>query len=543
MTILRMVAPIGCASFLAIFIGCGRSGPAAVKQSVQAGDVATALKRLYPDGPMLGKGSARITYASNAHVIEKNAGLEGLLGESTDGHGLVFSAETPQIASLKEGDVLVIKGVAARKVIGVDRRGGQILIVNDVAGLRDVVREGDIDLETPIKFGHSHSAELERRPFTPSIFDLLATPVYAQNSFSPENNAAARASSNGQTGATIDSFGNAATGLGKFVVGGWTITNWSATAVGDRLNINLAIARTAGLGGFKALITMNGFISNFDLISTMKLGSSFANTQLTAAVKTLAGQMKFGWEIGKDTPGGFAREDRIKLPGALTIPLSQYVAGLPLQLQISSAIIIHPAITGGQQYAAGAFTVTYNGSMIDTANNQSNQTSGDLTASATLDQDKGISAVAPIGMLVAFCAPRFELSLGYAKLLQPPSAIAVAAGKVDSWIGAFAKNHPAVDNILNATPIGTAVITNSLKSNAAVYAQLVSTEGVTESGSSVIVPCSNATVQVAGQIGFDANLFNKDIVGNGKPSAEHGTDVFNKSWNKNTGGVCAGIGK
>jgi hypothetical protein len=539
----RLAAAIGCASFLAMLTGCDHSASNPAKQSMPAGDTAVVLKRLYPDGPMLGKGSARINYVSNAHVIEKDAGLEGLLGESTDGHGLVFSAETPQIANLKEGDILVIKGVAARKVLGVDRRGGQILVVNDVVGLRDVVQDGEIHLETPIKFGHSHSAQLERPPFTPSIFDLLATPAYAQDSFSPENNAAAQASSNGQTGATIDSFGNAATGLGKFIVGGWTITNWTATAVGDRLNINLAITRTSGLGGFKALITMNGFISNFDLISNMKLGSSFATTQLTAAVKTMAGQMKFAWEIGKDTPGGFAKEDRIKLPGALTIPLSQYVAGLPLQLQISSAIIIHPAITGGQQYAAGAFTVTYNGAMIDTANNQSSQTAGDLTASATLDQDKGISAVAPIGMLVAFCAPRFELSLGYAKLLEPPSAIALAAGKVDSWIGAFAKSHPTVGNILNATPIGTAVITNSLKSNAAVWAQLISTEGVTESGSSVIIPCSNATVQVAGQIGFDANLFNKDIVGNGKPSAEHGTDVFNKSWNKNTGGVCAGIGK
>ena len=96
--------------------------------------------------------------------------------------------------------------------------------------------------------------DLEIPRFTPSIFDIFATPAYAQGSFSPENNAAAQASSNAAT-----------------------------------------------------LATMDGYAANFDLIHNLQIGSSFATTQLTAAVKTLAAQMRFSWKIGKDSPGGLAK--------------------------------------------------------------------------------------------------------------------------------------------------------------------------------------------------------------------------------------------
>lgn len=530
MTFSRLAVPIGCAFFLTMLAGCGHSGSSPANLAVQGGDVSAALKQLYPDVPMLGTGSARINYVPNAHILEKHEGLEGLVAESSDGHGLVFKAGTPQIASLKAGDVLVIKGVAARKVLAVDRRGDQVMVVTDVAGLRDVVREGEIHLNAPIKFGNAHSAQIEMPWHPSSLFDVFVTPAYASTG-------------SAHTGATIDGFGNLAKNAGGFLVGDWKVSNWAAAPVGDRLNIALTMVKD--VGGFKAKINMVGYVSNFDLIQNMKLGTSFGTTQLSAAVQSLAGKMKFGWEIGKDTPGGFSKEDRIKLPGAITIPLSQYVAGLPLSLEISSALIIHPAITGGQQFAAGAFTVTYNGSMIDTANNsESSGSSGDLAAAATLDDDRGLSAVAPMGMLVAFCLPRFELSIaGLGKLLNLPSIPDNIQSGVDSWLGSIASKNPTIGKIMNGSPIGTAMITNTLKSSADVYAQLVSTHGVTESGSSVIVPCSNVTVEVAGQIGINANLFGKDIVGNGKAPVEHNKDVFDQKWNKNTGGACASIGK
>jgi hypothetical protein len=505
-------------------------------QTAAPADVARALINRYPEGPRLGQGSARIAYSDRARLLEKEQGLSGLIAESSDGHGLLFKAATPGIASLREGDILVIKSVAARKVLGVERKGDRILVVAVPATIRETVAEGEIHLQTPIKFGNTTKAALAPPRFTPSLLDIFATPAYA-DSFSPGNIAASAASANAAAGATLDGFKNMVTSVAGFVVGDWTISNWSATPAGDRLNVNLTMKKE--LAGFKALVTMTGYIANFDLIQNMQIGKQFGTTQLEAAVKTLAGQMQFRWQIGKDSPGGFAKEDRIRLPAAVTIPLEQYVAGLPLTLDISSALIVHPAITGGKQFAAGGFTVTYNGSMIDTVNNDgSSQASGDLAETATLDQDQGISAVAPIGMVIAYCVPRFELSLGLGKIFNFPENNVKAA---DAYIASFLQEHPAVQKALSNSPVGTAVISNTLASNADIFAQLIATGGSTESGSSVLVPCSNVTVEVKGQIGINGNLFGKDLVGGGSTPVEHTKDVFAKSWNRNTGGVCAGI--
>lgn len=538
MTLFRRFGPfvvtLGALSLLIQLPGCRESSKS---QSAPA-DVARTLINMYPEGPHLGQGSARITYSDNSLILEKEQGLSGLLAESSDGHGLIFKASTPGIAGLREGNILVIKGVAARKIVGVEQKGDQILVVAVPATIRETVKDGEIHLQTPIKFGNVTKAALSPPRYTPSLLDIFATPAYAQaDSFSPGNVAASAASARAASGATMDGFKNMATSLAGFAVGGWT-TNWSATPAGDRLNVNLRMTKEDG--GFKALVTMTGYIANFDLIQNMQIGSSFATTQLEAAVKTLAGQMQFRWQIGKDSPGGFAKEDRIKLPAAITIPLAQYVAGLPLTLDISSALIIHPAITGGKEFAAGGFTVTYNGSMIDTVNNDgASQGSGDLAENATLDQDQGISAAAPVGMVIAYCVPRFELSLGLGKIFNFNGNGVKAA---DAYIGAFLNEHPAAKNLLSNSPVGTAVISNTLASSADIFAQLIATGGSTESGSSVLVPCSNVTVEVKGQIGINGNLFGKDLVGGGSKPTEHTQDVFTKSWNRNTGGVCASIG-
>jgi hypothetical protein len=204
------------------------------------------------------------------------------------------------------------------------------------AGIREVVKKGDIHLKAPIKFGRISRTALDvpKPHYQASLFDLLATPAYAAGpSFSLGNNAAATASANAASAATLDGFQNMAKSVAGYAFADWKLSDWSATPSGDRLNLNLTMTKETG--GFKALVKMTGYIANFDLIENMQIGSNFASTQLVAAVKTLAGQMQFSWQIGKDSPGGFAKEDRIKLPASITIPLAQYVAGLPSRSKLA----------------------------------------------------------------------------------------------------------------------------------------------------------------------------------------------------------------
>ena len=521
---------------------CGLLSLAGCNRGNGAGGGAT-LKDLYAAAPQLagGSGYAQVTYQPNVRVLEQDEGLNDLVAESSNGHGLIFRSSNAQIGSLKDGDILVVKGLIARKVLGVDRRGDEVLVVTNPASLRDVVKEGDVHLEAPVRFGQVKRVQAMPTPrIRQSWMDLLATPAYAQ-SFSPENNAARQASSRAAAGATRDGFGNVVKNLANFAVGDWKITNWSATPAGDRLNVDLEMAKDTG-GGFKAIVGAHGHITNFDFIEDIHLHTAFATTQLAAAVKALRGEMNFNWEIGKDSPGGFAKEDRIKLPASVSIPLAQYVGGLPLFLEISSALVVHPAITGGSQVAKGAFKVTYDGGMSITGQNGGLSGGGDANGNVTLVDDSGVSAIAPVGMVIQYCAPRLELSLGLKKIFPALEKGSDLAAKADAWLDGFAQKHlsPSAYQSLASSPLGTAVLTNSLKSEGDLFVQLVSAAGVTRSGAMILVPCSKVDIKFIGQMGVNANLFGVEIGEN-----KHTIDVFTKDFSRvNPPGAkpCADIG-
>jgi hypothetical protein len=139
-------------------------------------------------------------------------------------------------------------------------------------------------------------------------------------------------------------------------------------------------------------------ISNFTLAGNY----TFPGNALQAigdTLKGMSGKFNFVCEVAKKTPGVWATEDKLNLPAGLTIPLGQFVAGVPLTLDISVALLIHPALTGGNEFEHGAFTLGFNGS----------GTGEGLTIEVT--EQKSISPVAPNAMVIAFCAPRVELQL------------------------------------------------------------------------------------------------------------------------------------
>jgi hypothetical protein len=82
---------------------------------------------------------------------------------------------------------------------------------------------------------------------------------------------------------------------------------------------------------------------------------------METAFKNLNGAMTIQWLVATESGGVRANESRIKLPGAIDTPLAPLVGGIPLNLEVSAAILIHPAITGGREYTKGQFKITYDG--------------------------------------------------------------------------------------------------------------------------------------------------------------------------------------
>ena len=467
-----------------------------------------------------GNSYAHVTYKPIVKVFNESDLTPSLEGVGSDGHGIVFKNAPASVLALKAGDILMVKNVFAAKVLAAETDGGETVLITDAAKLSDLVQNGEINLDTPITFhgpqmsAASTPAKLPTPP-TPSrppfhFSGLFETPVYAAQNGTGTPAAPGSLTpsySNPSPGITTGTASSAIANTASDLLSGWTVESWSVTPSQNDAVINAKMTKSTG--GFVAAITMTGTVSNFQFVQKLKFPTQ--SSQLMNAIHGLSGQMHFVWEIGKQTPGVWATEDKIKLPAGITIPLAEMLDGLPLTLDISAALLIHPALTGGNEYSKGGFTIGFDGSA----------TAEGLTFK--IDEDQSISPIAPNAMVISFCIPRVELKLG-ATWSDKFSHATAAVDKAISWVKS--KLPASIQNAINNSPLSKISVTNTLASNADLFVQIIHTDGTTHASNMTLAPCSKIQLKVTGQWGGDATLF--DLV----PNASATRDIFTKTFTR-----------
>jgi hypothetical protein len=477
-------------------------------------------QRQVSSGVVLGtnKTFARVTYRPEVRTIEAAPFRASLVAVSPDGHVFVFHRPPPDIHALKTGDVLLIRNQLARKVLGAADDGEETYLVTDVAMIADLVRDGEINIDIPVSFGSPKAAALLPARPAPDLLGLLIGSAYAQGALDPAEVIRKNAEQQG----TQDALKNLAKGL---VVSGWTVAQLQGAAQGDAYNYSVVVVKN--FQGFVGKVAASGFINNFRFWSNINVSDGLISS-IRTGIQHVTGKLHFDWEVAKGTPGAWNLQDPVKLPGTLSVPLGPLLGGLPLTLEMSSAILIHPALTGGNQIQTGGFTITVNGGL-----NGSIASGGAVDEGSSIDQtfqitnDSGISAVAPNAMVIAYAAPRFELQLSPFGDLGKQIGSAVESyqqyeAKAVAIVNRFAPSLADAwknMNVLNQ-------ISNVVKSNADVYAQLVSTEGVVHAPTISMVPCSKKWIEFSAQIGTAANIAGMT------PNAKRSATVFSKKYEK-----------
>jgi hypothetical protein len=476
-----------------------------------------------------GNSYAHITYAPTVKMLDHSEVESSLMGITSDGHGFLFQNASQNIKNLKAGDVFMVKGEMAGKVLGVVNDSDKTLVLLGQASLRDVVQDGEINIDAPVRFhGPKETASVEEKPLIDNLLDMIDSPVYAQSGLQGSTTDAARAAG------TQDAAVNVAKSVGSAITDGWTVTQYSFTP-GDQ-QCNFQIVMQKDVGGFVARIAAKGWIGNFNFSSNLNIQNLVATKgqgaggHIFGAVKDMKGNIQFDWEIGKQSPGVWATEDRVKLPGGISVPLAPLLGGLPLTLDVSAALLIHPALTGGNEFSRGGFSISWGGPGGGfESTNTGAVTNGDEGGSINLDYkvttDQNISAVAPNGMVISYCAPRIELRLDilgpFAKSLSKfGSTIDAIATKMESFL------PQSVLNAMAASPLSKVTASNILSSNADVYVQFIATEGVTHSASVTPFPCSKQEIKFTGQGGTSAQFFGLT------DGAKAVTDLFTKTFTR-----------
>ena len=511
--------------------GCRRSGtPAGVEATQQSVGNSTSVSRprQIPMAPR-GSGYAHVTYRPNVRIMDAEEGRKTLIGESTNGASLLFDSSNSTARSLHAGDVLLIKGLMARTVLGAESTPDGIVVLTQHALITDVIQDGEIKIQAPIRFGAVRAAN-ENVPPLPMWLNLFATPAYAQ---SPTGEMAKSAEAKG----SMDAYGNMIKGAFSSVVSGWD-TTFQATPAEGQTNLNITLKRN--VGGFAALITGQGSISNFQFDSVINIKQSVLQNMDTS-FNNLNGQMNFQWQVAKDDGGVMAEESKIKLPGAIEVPLSEFLDGLPMYLEVSGAILIHPAITGGKEITKGKFQIRYDGNQHFQVKPGNVNTDGSLSGDIQLGDHQDISPTAPLGMLVAFAAPRVELTLGLNKIYDE-SEIKKAADIVDKIADTVAKHLLNAQQYANYQQNGLHLgdtFTNALSTDGAAFFQMIGTSASSYSGMSSISPCARYDLNLVATVGASAEVWGKTFASTNKEVFRKGMTRVDPPGMK----LCENIGK
>ena len=413
--------------------------------------------------------------------MEQPAFIKSIRSISSDNTTFVFDPSDAAAATLHEGSILFVPGVAMRKVDVATRQGNNLVVVTEDAPLLEALKDANIKWSAPVNFAAVAQANAARAEMMEPETQSPEAPLTVTDRILGDLHSTVYADSGGLSLSGEDD--------------GWAYTV-KASPLPDKLNLDLDVSRK--YNGLVVKVTGSGYVQNFETAATIMIKDSQLK-YFDYQNKNLNGQINFGWEAAKDEAGVEAAEQKIKLPSSFTIPMP--IGGLPFSLEVSEALLLHPAFTGGKEVARGRFNVAYNGVQgfnIDQGNvNQE----GQGNAEGSIVDNFSLSPIAPVGFVAAVAMPRIELKLGTDTVFQVVKKFA-PPGLADAAL-----------NLLKKTPFGSKIqqaVSDKLKTTGAAYAQVIITTSTIAAGAGSLIPCQKARLITTIQVGANATILGKD---------------------------------
>ena len=429
-----------------------------------------------------GTGSAEgVRYAPELVVLEQAEGDALLTSIGTDGHVLVFEGATERLRSLRPGETLMIRGLLAVTVLAVDVSGSRVAVLARPAALTEVITDGEIRFAQPLRFTAAGLAGADPSPGVG--WPRLVTPAYAATDG-----------------------GAAAPVWGKVTVDidGWA-SAFTVSPADNRLNFSVSLTKT--VHGTDVDITAEGYLENFDVQGDIVVTRGQTD-ELSMLARNLSGMIDLRWRVTQEVAQRALKNETIQLPGALSIPLAPLLGGLPLFLEVSAGVLIRPAFSTRNQISQGHVRVNYSGLQGFTARPGTIEPAGSITGEIELIQRLHVSPLAGMGMVVAFAAPRIDLSFGYGsavpglKDFKKPARLAdeiaenLARKAFGEEAATMVKEHGISSGLKSVTETGTKA-----------WFAMTSTAGVFKSGGAAMIPCERHWLILTGSVGVSAKFF------------------------------------
>ncbi|GAC1701892.1 MAG: hypothetical protein NVS9B4_06080 [Candidatus Acidiferrum sp.] len=380
-----------------------------------------------------------VKYTPETLVIGEDAVKKQLRKMSDDGATFDFNSSSEEAKNLKPGSVLLLSGVALRKVTEVMQTGEGIEVKTDPAELTDAIQNGKIEAKYDVDFGSVQSnpvfADNVRDPFS------LMPIAYADTTQSQVLSGAT------DFDVRLDPF----TYKVKF------------TPSPNQLNIQMSIEVTDSHGVLK--VNGKGYLKNFHSTVQMLIQDSKVS-DFNFNNSGLSGEMEFSWQAANAVAGPMTKlaswpqevlKNVLARGAAFRIPFM--IGPIPFTLKFTTGVSFTPAFSSKNGLCKGSVKVSFSGDGGFQVSHGSASPVGSVSQTGDVDPASAIVSLGPVGFTVAIELPRIELDLGINPFGLVPGAFlnvvssygSVAGGAALGGVGGLVGMMPCQTHFLDLT--------------------------------------------------------------------------------------------
>jgi hypothetical protein len=289
--------------------------------------------------------SQRVAMAPGVVVVGAATVAANLVSVSSDGSTFVFKSSAGALGQLAPGKVMLLQGYTVGVVVSASHSGSRLTVTTRPAALTDIFKTANISFSQPIDFSH--------------VFGTLSSssdPADRMSALHPQ--VALKGAANPvipDVGLSYSDKGPGDFSYGVSVSPTLSRLNWSVTGcVGASFlsgktcaGSSTGLSMSADLSGYIARAKLSG---DFDISNGRNVRSSFSFLS--------TGGVAITYQILDPAKGDF-KLPVLRIPMSFDIPFA--VAGVPMLLKVSFALLITVALSAKSSTVRGGEQLTYGG--------------------------------------------------------------------------------------------------------------------------------------------------------------------------------------